>query len=448
MSTRINGLFFILILLCIPYGVKAQSTDEVLTLEQAIAIATRENQQVKVAQLEVERAEEKLAAFRTRRLPAFNLYTLVSQQLTDLDFTFTKGIFGTYPGIGPVPGNDVPIRTPLKPTAIIVGQLQQPLSQQYSISLNIRQLKLSRETAQEKLRMEQQSVANNVKRAYYGIMQTQSALQSLVEAINLYHELDRVTDNFLVQQVALKSDSLEVKSRLAKAEYEQMNLANTLETQKEQLNNLLGREISTQFRVSEVPQTTEMETDLVAARRRALEERPEIRDARLKVKQAEMDKRIKKAEYIPDVSISFSYLSPRNFNDIVPKNFTNVGIVLNWEIFDWGRRKHELAEKGKVVNQAENGLRNTENIVLIDVGDKFRKLQQTRQYLQVVRLGQEIARENLRVNKVKYELQAVLLSDLLQTQASLAEANHQYQQALLSFWTARADFEKAIGEDK
>ena len=448
MSTRINGLFFILILLCIPYGVKAQSTDEVLTLEQAIAIATRENQQVKVAQLEVERAEEKLAAFRTRRLPAFNLYTLVSQQLTDLDFTFTKGIFGTYPGIGPVPGNDVPIRTPLKPTAIIVGQLQQPLSQQYSISLNIRQLKLSRETAQEKLRMEQQSVANNVKRAYYGIMQTQSALQSLVEAINLYHELDRVTDNFLVQQVALKSDSLEVKSRLAKAEYEQMNLANTLETQKEQLNNLLGREISTQFRVSEVPQTTEMETDLVAARRRALEERPEIRDARLKVKQAEMDKRIKKAEYIPDVSISFSYLSPRNFNDIVPKNFTNVGIVLNWEIFDWGRRKHELAEKGKVVKQAENGLRNTENIVLIDVGDKFRKLQQTRQYLQVVRLGQEIARENLRVNKVKYELQAVLLSDLLQTQASLAEANHQYQQALLSFWTARADFEKAIGEDK
>jgi outer membrane protein TolC len=35
---------------------------------------------------------------------------------------------------------------------------------------------------------------------------------------------------------------------------------------------------------------------------------------------------------------------------------------------------------------------------------------------------------------------------VLQTQAGLAEAQDRYQQALLAFWTARADFEKAIGE--
>jgi outer membrane protein TolC len=33
----------------------------------------------------------------------------------------------------------------------------------------------------------------------------------------------------------------------------------------------------------------------------------------------------------------------------------------------------------------------------------------------------------------------------LQAQSSLAEADRQYKQALLSFWTAKADFEKAIG---
>jgi hypothetical protein len=30
----------------------------------------------------------------------------------------------------------------------------------------------------------------------------------------------------------------------------------------------------------------------------------------------------------------------------------------------------------------------------------------------------------------------------------LADANNQYQQALLSFWTAKAELEKAIGEDR
>jgi outer membrane protein TolC len=41
----------------------------------------------------------------------------------------------------------------------------------------------------------------------------------------------------------------------------------------------------------------------------------------------------------------------------------------------------------------------------------------------------------------------VLLSDVLQSQAFLAEATHEYQRALLAFWTAKAEFEKALGED-
>ena len=38
-------------------------------------------------------------------------------------------------------------------------------------------------------------------------------------------------------------------------------------------------------------------------------------------------------------------------------------------------------------------------------------------------------------------------SNLNHTQASLATAEDQYRQALLAFWTARADFERALGEE-
>jgi outer membrane protein TolC len=54
----------------------------------------------------------------------------------------------------------------------------------------------------------------------------------------------------------------------------------------------------------------------------------------------------------------------------------------------------------------------------------------------------------LRVSVNKYKLQAALLSDALQTQATLADADYQYQQAVLAFWKAKADYEKAIGGDK
>jgi len=45
-------------------------------------------------------------------------------------------------------------------------------------------------------------------------------------------------------------------------------------------------------------------------------------------------------------------------------------------------------------------------------------------------------------------LVATLFSDVLQTQATLADADYEYQKALLTFWTARAEYEKSIGLDK
>jgi outer membrane protein TolC len=57
------------------------------------------------------------------------------------------------------------------------------------------------------------------------------------------------------------------------------------------------------------------------------------------------------------------------------------------------------------------------------------------------------AREKLRVASNQYQVQAVLLPDVLRQRAELASTTDQYQQALLAFWTAKADFDNAIGED-
>ena len=44
----------------------------------------------------------------------------------------------------------------------------------------------------------------------------------------------------------------------------------------------------------------------------------------------------------------------------------------------------------------------------------------------------------------QYEQKAAPLTDVLQQQATLAQVNQQYQQALSSFWTAKADFERVL----
>ena len=452
MSTknRLSGL--LCILLAIPVSGSSQqvslTTNEVLTLEQAIALALRQNHAVREEEMETGRTGDRVAASRTYRLPSLNFFSVAADQFIKPEVspgnTATNIFTNVFPGVGPF----FSIGVPRRPTAVVAGLIVQPLSQQYRFGLSIKQAKLAQDTEREQLRFVKQSTIDRVKRTFYGILQTQSALESIQETIISYRELDRLTSEQVAREVKLKSAGLDVKTRLAKAEYEALDLSNELATKKEQLNSLLGCDVRTEFRLNPAPDANGFPADLEGARNRALEQRPEIREAKLHIQEAEVDRRIKKSEYIPDVSAGFTYMTFRNFDDFIPKNLASAGIGISWEVFDWGRKRDQLAEKDKAIDQARERLHQAEDRVLIDVSEKFRKLQQTRQTFVVAGLAKETARENLRVNTNKYQLTAAYLSDVLQSQSSLADANHQYQEALLGYWTAQAEFEKALGEDK
>src|SRR5262245_40812030 len=101
---------FLLILLLLAAGANrqamSQDNDTTLTLDQAIQIALKNNREARNARLEIDKANDKLDAYRTRRLPSFKVSSLISQPLSTFDTTFEKGVFGTYEGIGPVPNED------------------------------------------------------------------------------------------------------------------------------------------------------------------------------------------------------------------------------------------------------------------------------------------------------------------------------------------------------
>jgi outer membrane protein len=431
--------------------VLAQQTGEVLNLDQAIQIALKNNREAKNARLDIQKSEDKLDAYRTRRLPSFKITSTISQPLSSFDTTFEKGVFGTYPGIGPIPNEDTVIKSSTNTTGLFVAQVTQPITQLRRLGFQIKQKQLDVEISEAQLRATEQALVNEVKRAYYAVLQTEAAARAAEESVKLYRELDRVTGEYVMQQAALKTDLMDVQTRVAKAEYEVLTLNNTLSSQKEQLNNLLGRDVNTDFSVSdglETAQAAMRETDLGAARKRALEQRPELYEARLRLQQANLEKRAKKSEFVPDISLTFSHAQTFNYSNFVPHSVSGVGVQVEWEVFDWGRKKNELAEKNRSIAQADNTLQETESQVLMDVNARFRTLQETCQLIRIAKLAQTTARANVQIAAYKYRLEAVLLKDVLQAQTTLANADYDYQKALLSFWTAKADFEKAIGEEK
>jgi outer membrane protein len=366
--------------------------------------------------------------------------------LSPVDFSFPKGAFGDFAGTGPIPDADTTVSVPRQPTYYVSSQVSQPLSQLFRIGLGIESAAATRDIEVERTRGEQLTVVNNVKRLYFSILQTESALRANQEAIALYRELARTLDARVIQKVALRSDAMDVQFRLAQEELTTTTRQNALASQKEQLNQLLGRDIRTPFEVEDVNELSLIDVDLRVAQGKALDARPDVREARLALRQAELDQRMTKADRIPEISLAVGYTS--NFNiDVMPGNLATAGVQLTWEPFDWGRRKHELAVKTHTVQQARLGVREVEDRTVLEINSRHRTLAEKRALLNVARMAQETTREKLRVKTNQFQVQAALLPDVLQVRAELASNDDRYQQALLEFWTAKADYDLAVGEE-
>ena len=419
---------------------------ERLSLDAALATAVRNNRELKNAILEVDKSENRLAAGKTERYPYFKVGLEQSYLLAPLDLTFDKGAFGTFPGTGPIPDKETTIRTPTGWMTMISAGVTQPIAGLYRIGIGVDRLEVGRDIARELLRGQRLSVINDVKRSYYGALQTEASLEATEESIGFYRELLRVVEGNVRQQKALPVDALDVKARLTRAEYSALTLRNSLITRKEELNQLIGRDIDTAFLLVPVSEATPLETDLAVARGRALSRRPEITGGQLRIKEAEYAIKMKQAEYIPDVNLVLRYFSPVTA-DTLPKHIAYAGIELSWDVFDWGRKKQQREELQRTLAQATNKLADIEPQVVREVNAAHRKLQEARSLLEVTRLTLETEREKLRVMLNRYAQQVVLLKDTLQAQTAVADANQQYQQALLGFWMARADFERAVGEE-
>ncbi len=417
-----------------------------VTIDDAVALALKGNRQVQSAALDVDRAREESAALKTTRLPQFHVWALGGEPLRSISFSIPPGVLGTYAATGPIPAQSSTITTPRHLIGLVIGQALQPLSQLWKIHLSLLSSQINEDLAKEKLRLQRQETAQSVRDLYYQMAQTQTQIES-AEAMEKYLvELQAETDRRLAQLAALKGDSLAVRARLSQQRYQLLNLRDTNQTQKESLNRLLGRDLEIEVSVEVQPLPRAEEIDPAAARDVALHQRPEIQEARLEAKKAETEVRRERAEYIPDISAGYTYASFPNVS-FAPQNVMIAGISLQWQPFDWGEKHHKMQALRDATKQSTLAERDTEQQVLLDVNTKFRALAEARMLLDTSALAQEAQREKLREMTNQYREKAVLLSDILQQERAVVQADSEYQSALAAFWKAKADFDRALGRE-
>jgi outer membrane protein TolC len=329
---------------------------------------------------------------------------------------------------------------------MIFGQILQPLSQQYRLGLGVRAHSLERQIEAAKLAERRAAVAEQVRKAYYRLLETQSALESVEESLPLYRETARLAQVGLRLETVLKSERLKAEAETAKVELDALKLRNPIATQMEALNELMGRPVNTPFRAVSVKQIAEERMNSEEAIQTALNQRAEIRQASLRVQQADVDIRVKRSEYIPDVSLALTYQSAFNFQNVLPQNIATAGVLLDWEVFDWGRKKQELNAKRRTASQARVAEEALDRRIRVEVAQALRQCIEAAQRIKVSTLTQQAAREGLREQQSAFAREAVLLKDVLRSQTNLASADDEHRRALAAYWSARAELKRVLGE--
>ncbi len=210
-SNHLARLLLTIVIFASPIGSLAQPAvpeGPLLTLEDAVSIALSNNRLVKNSWLEAQKYDFQVSTARSKRLPHFQFSALGGEFLQPFDFSYAKGVFGTYPGIGPIPSTNSKVHTPAQLTAYLTGGMDVPLSQQYKIGLGIRATELGRDMAKEDVRDERQKIAAEVRSAYFELVATQAAVDAAREGVRTLEETQRVTQRYMAEKTVLKGDAL------------------------------------------------------------------------------------------------------------------------------------------------------------------------------------------------------------------------------------------------
>jgi outer membrane protein TolC len=120
--------------------------------------------------------------------------------------------------------------------------------------------------------------------------------------------------------------------------------------------------------------------------------------------------------------------------------------MLDWEVFDWGRKKQEMNAKRRAAAQARIAEEALERRIRVEVAHALRQCDESTQRVKVSKLAQRAAREGLREHQSAFGREAVLWKDVLQSQTNLAAADDEQRRALAAYWSTRAELKRVLGE--
>jgi outer membrane protein TolC len=388
-----------------------------ITLEQAQQqAAAASNPMAHLAQLQVEAA-------RQHRLGAESDYfPKISSTLTN--FHFNKFMGEELTVNRPIAGGTVTAQLPLagKDQTLIAVTAAQPITPLLKLREVVNIARADERVAMAKAGMPVET-ANNVEKSYYALLVAQRQLE--VARANAAVLRDR---QLVASTAAMLPDHEEDNSGAAKA---LLIASSKVKELTASLNLLLGYPVEGELELV-TPVTQVEEISLKEAADKAMAANPEVVEAEQTVAKAHAASKLSKLDYVPDLAVLGGYAYNANAVPLLPRDFSFIGIMGAYNLFDFGKREHTIKERNAQVSMAETAVELTKAKVAAAVKSTYFEMDRSRQLSELARrLSDAIPVERVSYAKNDSELAV----SRAKVEIEMLQANLAYRQALAQLKT-------------
>ena len=424
-----------LILLAILSGgsILAQESQAPLTLEESIKIALEQS-------LKLHSAMEGVVGSEFRRRAAMtDFFAKWTGQYSYTRYNTPSGFTGTS-------GSSSSIASPNNYN--FNTSITQPLFSGGSILANYRLEKMGVDLSKTDVETFKRDVVLQVREGYFAILRAEKFLIVAEQQVKQFEAQLEVTKAFFEVGIVAKNDVLQAEVRLANARQGLIRAENDLALAKSSFNTLLRREINTPLKVVDILEYKPFPLGFEESLQEALRQRPEIKNAELKIEQAKENVKISRSGFFPTLNLTSSYnkLSeePGLMGELRTERWS-IQALATFTIGDWGKTAYKVGESKVKVTQAEDAKIQLKEGIILEVKDDYLNMLVAEKNIGVAEKAIEQAEENLRMNEERYRYQVATATDVLDAVTLLAQARTNYYGALSDFNVAKASLERAMG---
>jgi outer membrane protein TolC len=297
------------------------------------------------------------------------------------------------------------------------------------------------DVAKEDVEVQRDLIVLSVKEAYFNLLFGKRLINVQRQALDRAEVNLRAARGFFEVGTRPKSDVTRAEVDVANARLDLIRARNAERLARVALNTGMGIAVGSPTEVEDILTFVPFPVDHAQLQNEARQGRAEGRQARIRVQAAEATVKQQVRNFLPDITANaFVGGTTTDLREI-----WELGVALNWSIFDGGNKIARYREATATLQSAEAQVKAVDLNIAQEVEQASLNVQEGEERIQAARVAVEFAQENFRLAQGRFDAGVGTIIELTDAQLALTQAQSTEAQALADFRISVSRLERAVG---